>query len=274
MQHGQAAHRRVVLEQLHHTSVRSDGDVTRTWSMGSVCRSQRRLPPRGVSGSRQDSPRALDSHRGESVHGDMAPRSSAALIGLALVAPLAVCAALSAARGTVESDNAVLVLVLVVVAAAASGSRLAGVVAALSSAAWFDYFLTRPFHHFTIADRDDVETAVLLTLVGIAVTEIALWGRRQQARLSVREGYLTGVISAADVVARGEATPKVVLDFIGQQIVDLLAIDSCTYAVGPPGAHARLERDGSVTGVARSSTWTGRVCPSTTSSSCPSSGAA
>jgi K+-sensing histidine kinase KdpD len=158
----------------------------------------------------------------------MPPRSSAALIGLALAAPLAVCAALSAARGTVESDNAVLVLVLVVVGVAASGSRLAGVVAALSSAAWFDYFLTRPFHHFTIADRDDVETAVLLTLVGIAVTEIALWGRRQQARLSVREGYLTGVISAADLVARGEAPPKVVLDFVGRQIVDLLSIDSCT----------------------------------------------
>jgi K+-sensing histidine kinase KdpD len=177
----------------------------------------------------------------------MPPRSSAALIGLALAAPLAVCAALSAARGTVESDNAVLVLVLVVVGVAASGSRLAGVVAALSSAAWFDYFLTRPFHHFTIADRDDVETAVLLTLVGIAVTEIALWGRRQQARLSERQGYLAGVISAADLVARGEAPPKVVLDFVGQQIVELLTIDSCTYAVGPPGAHARLERDGSIT---------------------------
>ena len=117
----------------------------------------------------------------------MPPRSSAVLIGLALAVPLAVCATLSAARGTVASDNAVLVLVLVVVAVAASGSRLAGVVAALSSAAWFDYFLTRPLHHFTIADRDDVETAVLLTLVGIAVTEIALWGRRQQARLSERE---------------------------------------------------------------------------------------
>ena len=183
--------------------------------------------------------------------------------------PLAVCAALSAARGTVESDNAVLVLVLVVVAVAASGSRLAGVVAALSSAAWFDYFLTRPFHHFTIADRDDVETAVLLTLVGIAVTEIALWGRHQQARLSEREGYLTGVISAADLVARGEAPPKVVLDFIGQQIVDLLTIDSCTYAVGPPGAHARLERDGSITRDGSSSTSTDPDCLSTTSSSCP-----
>ena len=88
---------------------------------------------------------------------------------------------------------------------------------------------------------------MLLTLVGIAVTEIALWGRRQQARLSEREGYLTGVISAADLVARGEAPPKVVLDFVGQQIVELLTIDSCTYAVGPPGAHARLERDGSIT---------------------------
>ena len=177
----------------------------------------------------------------------MASRSSAALIGLALAVPLAVCAALAAVRESVPSDNAVLVLVLVVVAVAATGSRVPGIVAALSSAVWFDFFLTRPFHHFAIADRDDVETAVLLTLVGIGVTEIALWGRRQQAQLSEREGYLTGVISAADLVARGQATPQVVLDFVGHQIVDVLRLDSCTYVAGPPGSHPRLERDGRVT---------------------------
>ncbi len=134
-----------------------------------------------------------------------------------------------------------------IVAVAATGSRPAGVVAALSSAAWFDFFLTRPYHHFTIRDHDDVETAVLLTIVGIGVTEIALWGRRQQAQLSVREGYLRGVISAADLVARGEATPRVVIDFVAHQLVDLLEVDSCTYAAGPPGPHPRLERDGTVT---------------------------
>ncbi len=177
----------------------------------------------------------------------MDPRSSPVLVTAALTAPLAVGAVLSTVRDQVPNANAVLVLVVVVVAIAAAGSRVAGVVAALSAAVWFDFFLTEPFHRFAIDQRDDLETAVLLTIVGIGVTEIALWGRRQQAGLSQRDGYLTGVISAADIVARGEASPETVLDFIGRQIADVLTIDSCHYAAGPVGPHARLERDGSVT---------------------------
>ena len=75
-----------------------------------------------------------------------------------------------------------------IVAAASTGLRSAGLVAALSSAAWFDFFLTEPYHGFAIPRPGDVETAVLLVLVGVAVTEIALWGRRQQARASQQAG--------------------------------------------------------------------------------------
>jgi hypothetical protein len=45
-----------------------------------------------------------------------------------------------------------LALVLLVVAAAATGIRSAGIVAALSSALWFD-FLTQPYPRFTITDQ-------------------------------------------------------------------------------------------------------------------------
>ena len=49
------------------------------------------------------------------------------------------------------------------------------------SGVWFDFFLTEPYLRLTIADSDDIETTVLLVLIGVAVTEIALWGHRQQA---------------------------------------------------------------------------------------------
>jgi K+-sensing histidine kinase KdpD len=62
---------------------------------------------------------------------------------------------------------------------------LAGLLAAVSSAVWFDFFLTVPYGRFTIDDRADIETTVLLILVGVAVTEICLWGRRQQAKPAV-----------------------------------------------------------------------------------------
>ena len=110
----------------------------------------------------------------------------ALLVVAALVLPLAVCAVLSVWRDEIASATAVLVLALLVVAAAATGDRLVGVVAALSSGVWFDYFLTAPYHRFTIADRDDVEATVLLVVVGLAVSECALWGRREQARASRR----------------------------------------------------------------------------------------
>ena len=95
------------------------------------------------------------------------------LVGAAAIAPLVACAGLAAFRASVTSTTAVLVLVLVVVAAAATGVRLAGIVAALSSSAWFDFFLTEPRGRFAITGRDDIEAAVLLLLVGVAVTEIA-----------------------------------------------------------------------------------------------------
>ena len=77
---------------------------------------------------------------------------------------------------------------------ASTGIRRPGSPRPLSSAVWFDFFLTEPYHQFAITDPADLETAALLVLVGIAVTEIALWGRRQQARASREQGYLDGVL--------------------------------------------------------------------------------
>jgi hypothetical protein len=51
---------------------------------------------------------------------------------------------LSLFRDSVANTNAALALVLLIVAAAATGIRAAGLVAALSSAVCFDFFLTGP----------------------------------------------------------------------------------------------------------------------------------
>ena len=123
----------------------------------------------------------------------------------ALVLPLVSCAILSTLRDSVTAATAVLILVLWVVAAAASGDRLAGLLAALSGGAWFDFFLTEPYQRFTIADPDDIEATVLLVLIGAGVTEIALWGHRQQGRAARRSGYLEGVLGTAQVVSEGDA---------------------------------------------------------------------
>jgi K+-sensing histidine kinase KdpD len=177
---------------------------------------------------------------------DRTPRTSI-LYAAALAGPLAVCAVLAGLRDVVSNDNAALVLVLVVVAVAAAGHRPSAIVAALSSAAWFDFFLTRPYNSFTINSRDDIETAILLVLVGLAVTEIALWGRRQQGRASRRHGYLDGVVSAAHMAAEGDAPASAVVTFVADQITDVLGVDQCVFKPGNPGPHPRINRDGTVT---------------------------
>ena len=70
--------------------------------------------------------------------------------------------------------------------------RLAGILAAVSAAAWFDFFLTRPYERFTITRTADLETTVLILVIGVAVTELAVWGRRQHLAASRRAATWRG----------------------------------------------------------------------------------
>lgn len=151
----------------------------------------------------------------------------------AVVLPLVTCAVLAGFRDSVTAATAVLVLVVWVVAAAATGDRAAGLLAAVSGAVWFDFFLTEPYQRFTIADSDDVEATVLLVLIGLGVTEIALWGHRQQARAARRSGYLEGVLGAARAVSEGDAPVSALVDVVGSQIAQVLDADACRFVEGP-----------------------------------------
>lgn len=166
----------------------------------------------------------------------------------AVFAPVVLAAALGAVKSNVTNATAVLVLVLFVVAMAASGDRLAGVASALSSALWFDFFLTEPYRNFTIDDPNDLEDALLLVVVGAAVTELALWGRRQQGRASRRAGYLDGVLQTAEVVASRNSTRQDLVRRVEHQIVDVLGIDRCRFVPDddvPPRTPV-IQHDGTV----------------------------
>lgn len=171
----------------------------------------------------------------------------------AVVAPLLTCAILSTVRDTVTAATSVLALVVWVVAAAATGDRLAGILAAVSAGAWFDFFLTEPYLRFTIADSDDIEATVLLVLISFAVTEVALWGHRQQAQAARRSGYLDGVVDAARAVADGDAPMATLVNVVGGHIVDVLGAVSCRYIEGPvyDARVTTLDHDGVLTRAGR-----------------------
>lgn len=172
-----------------------------------------------------------------------------AMRSAAVLGPLLTCAVLSAFRDDVSAATGVLVLVLWVVAGSASGDRIAGVLAAISGGAWFDFFLTEPYLRFTIADSEDVEAAVLLVLISLAVTEVALWGYRQQAEAGRRSGYLDGVLGVARTVAEADTPVAAVVDVVGRQVADVLGADEVRYVEGPvhDARIAVLDHDGVLT---------------------------
>jgi K+-sensing histidine kinase KdpD len=165
----------------------------------------------------------------------------------ALVAPLGICALLVPFRRSVANTDAALVLVLVVVAVAANGQRAAGLLTSLSAAVWFDFFLTRPYESFAITHRDDVETGVLLLVIGAAVSELAVWARRQQALVSAQAGYLEGIHDAAEAAASGRSEPEVI-DLVSRQLRQLLGLDTARFQRGVAGLGnpPRLLHDGRV----------------------------
>jgi K+-sensing histidine kinase KdpD len=170
----------------------------------------------------------------------------AALAGLA--GPLVLSAVLVPFRSGFANTDAALALLLVVVAVAAAGYRQAGYLAALSSAAWYDFFLTRPYERFDITRAADIETTILLLVLGIAVTEIAVWGHRQHATASRRSGYLDGINDAARAVAEGDS-PAALAEEVAARLVQLLSLRSCQfqYGVAGLGQPGRLEHDGEIT---------------------------
>ena len=90
------------------------------------------------------------------------------------------------------------------------GWRMAALVAGLSAGVWFDFFLTRPYERFTIQRSTDIQTTVLLAVVGVLIGEIAV--RRRQARTDHRTAHdeVLSLHVIAEMLANGSAAEQVV----------------------------------------------------------------
>ena len=75
-----------------------------------------------------------------------------------------------------RAPTLVLVLVVVVVAVATTGDRVAAAIAAIVAAASFDFFLTRPYTSMRITSAEDLETALMLLVIGLLVGQLGTWG--------------------------------------------------------------------------------------------------
>ncbi|WP_432182865.1 DUF4118 domain-containing protein [Streptomyces sp. NBC_00063] len=163
-----------------------------------------------------------------------------------LAGPFVVALALVPFRTGLSQTNAALVLVVVIVAIAALGSRPAGAVAALSAAAWFDFFLTRPYQTFDIRASGDIETAVLLLTVGLIVSQLAARARHLEVITVTDAGYLARIHETAELAQSAKSSDTVV-DHVRHQLTELLGLRACRFEYGTlMGQPPRLQPDGTV----------------------------
>ena len=172
-------------------------------------------------------------------------RDRAAVLA-ALAAPLAAALLLLPLRGSWSNTNVALLLVVVVVAVAATGTRVAGALAAVSAVVWFDFFFTLPYDRFTIHSSADVTTAVLLLVVGLAVSQLAVRARRLKVVTITDAGYLARIRETASL-ATSATSPEAVIDHVKQELTSLLDLAGCRFEYGTLLGHPpRLLPDGTV----------------------------
>jgi hypothetical protein len=164
----------------------------------------------------------------------------------ALGLPPAISAALVPVRTSFALPASALVLVLVVVVVALFGSRFAGVVAALSAAAWFDFFLTKPYETFNITYTPDLQTEIALLVVGLAVTEIAARSRGHREEAHEEADNIAVIHDFTEMVAAGEPAPFVVAR-AAAELTSLLTLKDCRFETAMSNGHpTRIEHSGAV----------------------------
>ncbi len=161
--------------------------------------------------------------------------------------PVAAAAVMVPFRHSFVGTAAALVLVGLVCLFAVALGRGCGYAATLSSTLAFDFFLTRPYERLAITHRGDLETAISLLVVGVAVTELAAWGARHRATAQQGAAFVDDIYRMAELAATG-ATEAAVVAEACRRLEDVLALRACRFAVhvDPAEERAELHHDGSV----------------------------
>jgi hypothetical protein len=170
-------------------------------------------------------------------------------LAAALTGPIVVGAILVPFRGSYATTAAALTMVAVIAPLAVFGNRVAGVVASISGALWFDFFLTRPYDRFEISHRQDLETTVAIFVVGLIITELA--GRsRHHFRASNDSTQYVSMIHGVAELAAASVPVDVIIDQACTSLVSLLSLRSCRFErllSDPP--LARIQSNGEVMNV-------------------------
>lgn len=164
----------------------------------------------------------------------------------AVVAPVLVCLAMVVVRDDIDRSTATLVLVLPVVLVAVIGGTGPATLAAVVSSLSFDVFLTRPYYRADIHAAEEVETTLILLVVGVAVGQVVARETRSRARSTVRAGQLDALVTVVTAAAQQLPEPELA-ERTESALSDLLDLREAHWSPGYHGvAHPVLTRTGAL----------------------------
>jgi Domain of unknown function (DUF4118) len=143
------------------------------------------------------------------------------VVAVAILAPLAVSGVLLVFRDHLFTPNAALVLVLAVLAAALVGGRWGGALSALVAALCFDFFFTRPYYSLTINRSHDVETTLILLIVGLVVGELVTRVRRTRRIADASRREIDQIHRVAELAA-GNSPEGRLITIVEREVVEIL----------------------------------------------------
>ncbi len=92
----------------------------------------------------------------------------------------------------------------------------------------FDFFFTRPYYSFTINSRDDVETALLLLVVGLIVGELVVRTRRSEAHAAHSRAEVVRVRRLSELAAGGEPVGHLIA-IVQDELASVLPLRDCRF---------------------------------------------
>jgi hypothetical protein len=128
--------------------------------------------------------------------------------------------------------NVALVLVVTVVALARYGGRTAGAVAAVMSTLAFDVLHTQPYGNLRITSVDEVETTLLLAVVGLTVGSLAARARVARAATDELSDEVARIHRVSELIATGAGADPVIRS-AEDELAGLLSLRSCRFERPP-----------------------------------------
>lgn len=158
------------------------------------------------------------------------PEATRTLIATAaaLAIPVSVAGALVSVRSHTTNATVALALAALVSLLASFGTRATAAVAAISASIGFDVFHTRPYGSLAITGAEDVQTTLLLLVVGLLVGQLAARNRRHRNDAADSSYDLARIHGVAEMVAAGHPSDQVILA-VSNELTDLLGLRRCRF---------------------------------------------